>query len=690
MSDYDIRKFIKPCLNKIYVKKEFNISCIQYRKNRAIIYFFAPAGYGKTTAALLSIKENKYSFAWLAADKYDSSLKCFCRNLLLSLSFAIREKYQHRNKILIDEASHAYAAKDSLKYLLEIISKIESRNFPDVIVIDDFQNCHHIKICNALLLIKTHLPEKTRILIISRLPPADEFLKLIINNEISIFTAKDFCFEKSDIVKLLNLYNFFLDVNTIELLLQKTDGWIMAIIIIFNILKTKEYVNFNTINKLSEEIIYTYFKTEYYKLWSKKVKQFLIKTSIMEDFDLEFCKEVIGFSTSKSVLQKIMRQTGFITFLENSRFKYHNIFRKFLNHEWISDTSIDKKIFYKKTIRWLCTQNFTAAALKIITEYGNIDLIDDIIQYIPYGAEISIEDYAIAVREAVLKHISLSELYNYPNICVRFAWVCFLTGELKDMQKLIQDIKKIIKSNLLYSYETTMALLICAIEPGINSWDMLTLFENQLTPLFPDKKFFNSIIHNMPFFHKAQKDYADIAPHLEKFLESSKKILFPFLGIFYEPLHYLLAAGIYYEKYKLDKAVEMLNLVKNKENLMEIEFSKNIMMAEILFLQGEKKEAKQFLNIIRYKITSSNIQYFDKNFKAYETLEKLYNGDQNAADEWLKLNLIELYMPIVFFKCFRNKVTAISLIVKGDFPKAITFLDKLMGTSKNSEKSMIK
>jgi LuxR family maltose regulon positive regulatory protein len=183
----------------------------------------------------------------------------------------------------------------------------------------------------------------------------------------------------------------------------------------------------------------------------------------------------------------------------------------------------------------------------------------------------------------------------------------------------------------------------------------------------------------IPFLHKSLRCFYQLADDTirESFFNGVFKDLVPdssdtlFLGI---------EAGLYIEQNRLDEARKtLLKSEKSLNNTVSIiiGYGTYIMLAETALLKNDRQEYERYKSQAKAYLEERNALFHNKNFLAYETRTKLWDGDTKAAKEWLDNYFIQHSEFGFLYKVFQNVVTVRAYIVLGECGKALEALERI-------------
>ena len=138
------------------------------------------------------------------------------------------------------------------------------------------------------------------------------------------------------------LFYISLKQESLEILQQKTEGWVSGLILFYHALRGKRTSEIETLLlklKGSHKLIFSYLEENVYNSLTDERKEFLLKTSILSRVNAEFCDRLMKINNSRDILKDLEENRLFTSSLdeEDKWYVYHQLFRDFLQAKLITE-----------------------------------------------------------------------------------------------------------------------------------------------------------------------------------------------------------------------------------------------------------------------------------------------------------------------------------------------------------------
>jgi len=147
-----------------------------------------------------------------------------------------------------------------------------------------------------------------------------------------------------DEIELLysQLFYISLEKESLEILENKTEGWVSGLILFYHALRGKNPAEIKQLLlklKGSHKLVFSYLGENVYDSLTDMKKDFLVKTSILPRVNHEFCNQFLKISNSRDILKELAENHLFTSSLdeEDEWYTYHQLFRDFLQTKLITE-----------------------------------------------------------------------------------------------------------------------------------------------------------------------------------------------------------------------------------------------------------------------------------------------------------------------------------------------------------------
>lgn len=313
-------------------------TCFEYR----ITLVTAPAGYGKTTLVtswLSEKKKRKLITTWLSLDEDDNDPECFWSYFFMSLY----KKMPGINDI------RGEAAMFNKLYISHFINTVCKFDGEILMVIDDFNVITNDSILKNIKFLIMNMSLNLHFLILSRTFPKLTLSRLRAADSILEINQYDLqlTYEETTQFVCKTLDNKT-PCDKCSEVWKETEGWAAGIQMMVLTIK-----NFGE-KSLNNNFVFEYMMEEVFLSLSENTKKFLMSTSIVDQFSVEFGNYLLSINNSIDIIKEVERLNLFLISLDGERkwFRYHNLFRSFLKRQLdkLSDDIIHK--LFNRAAKW--------------------------------------------------------------------------------------------------------------------------------------------------------------------------------------------------------------------------------------------------------------------------------------------------------------------------------------------------
>ncbi len=334
--------------------------------SRRLTLVSAPAGYGKTTLLRSWIESNNRA-AWLTLDRKDNNIRRFYLHLISSLQL-IEPDIEKLNPFI--KSSFAFSLEEAAEkddklvmeeLLVNLVNELAEFKKPLFLILDDYHLIDEEQIHSGLSFLVENVPPTFHLVIATRFDPPLSLALWRGKGWINEIRQKDLRFNNSEAVDLFSTETICprLTAEQTALLTKRTEGWATGLQVAAISLTGKEEGEIdNFINEFSGSSRYLldYLAQEILEQQTPTIKEFLIKTAILEDLSPALCQAVTGAENSQQILKEMVNKNLFIVTLDGEKnfYRYHALFKELLlnilqNHykDELNSLHISAAIWYR-------------------------------------------------------------------------------------------------------------------------------------------------------------------------------------------------------------------------------------------------------------------------------------------------------------------------------------------------------
>jgi LuxR family maltose regulon positive regulatory protein len=323
-------KLTPPAVSRYAVDRAQICSQVFLAFESKIVLIRAPAGFGKTTVMAQlweRYRREGTAVAWLNLDEADNDLP----RLLYYLSVALQAPSRPDG----EEVTGTPAAfdADTVAGLLDG----RSRDAPFVLFLDEFEVIRDPAVLAFVKQMIAKLPTTARIVVGSRTFPDIGLGKLRAHGKLFEIASEQLRFSADEAQRFLAQHRgLTLRPDELERLVRDTEGWPTALWLASVALeRRKTTADLMSGFAGSATAVAEYLAEDVMSGQPAEVREFLLRTSILSQFDAPLCDAVCGRDDSAQMLHRLERDSLFLSVIDETRrlYRYHSLFRDFLRSQ---------------------------------------------------------------------------------------------------------------------------------------------------------------------------------------------------------------------------------------------------------------------------------------------------------------------------------------------------------------------
>ncbi|MDM0071412.1 LuxR C-terminal-related transcriptional regulator [Variovorax sp. J31P207] len=382
----------------------------------------APAGFGKTTAMAQSrqrMEADGVATAWLTLERTDNDLSCF----LLYLGEAVQ-------RLGIDEPP-ANAPFDA-------VAALAAHDSPFALFLDDFEAVQEPAVLGLVREVIDHLPRCGRIVIGSRSLPGLGVGRLRARGQLMELDTDRLRFNVEETSAFFGKRaNQALPTDMLTQLHRKTEGWVAAIWLASMALE-RHGLETGFVERFSgsDRAVADYLAEDVLALQPREIQDFLLRTSILRQFDASACQMLNPRVDCAAILDQLAASNLFITPVAGDvpAWRYHSLFADFLRARLARELPDEVARLHLAASGWYELQGRPVPAIDHAIEGGDhphaLTLLDS-------SAEEFLEQGRTRMLSRWFSAIPEHQLRDYPFLQLIALWAACLTyGPLDAMKKL--------------------------------------------------------------------------------------------------------------------------------------------------------------------------------------------------------------------------------------------------------------
>jgi LuxR family maltose regulon positive regulatory protein len=397
------------------------------RAGRKLTLVSAPAGFGKTTVLSEWIADARSSdpalrVAWLSLDEGDNDPSRFLTYLVAALQRA-------------DPAvgTQALAMLPSLEpAMTAIINDVDRGSHQILLVLDDSQLVEEKSIRDALVFLLDHLPSKLHLVIASRSDPLLPVARLRVGGELTELRAADLRFTPEEAAAFLNqTMSLDLSVDDVAALETRTEGWIAGLqLAALSVQERSDVSAFIRGFTGSNRFVVDYLAEEVLQRQPESVREFLLRTALLDRLSGPLCDAVMELTGSSEVLASLERDNLFVVALDDQRqwYRYHHLFADVLRARMLTQRPEQAAEIHRLAGEWHERNGLPEDAIRHALAAADFDRAARVIEAAVPAIRKSRQDATLLRWLAQLPEQTLA---RRPVLNVYRAWSSLVSGDVE-------------------------------------------------------------------------------------------------------------------------------------------------------------------------------------------------------------------------------------------------------------------
>lgn len=296
--------------------------------NRPLTLVSAPAGAGKTVlvSSWVAAGLTPGHVAWITLDPEDVRPGVFWAYILQGL---------RRSGVAIAAGgARMRSAGVRLSFLTRVANAISQQREQTILILDNAEVLAQSPILGDINFLLRHASPQLRVVILSRVDPALPLHRYRLEGAVTEIRLIDLAFTLPEAGAMLAAHGLHLPDSLVATLAERTEGWAAGLRLAAMSLqgRSPEYADrlVRGFGAYREDVA-EYFLEEVLDAQPADVREFLLKTSVVDELSPSLCENLSGRSDAARMLASLLHAN---TFVEPSgvpgSYRYHPLFRELL------------------------------------------------------------------------------------------------------------------------------------------------------------------------------------------------------------------------------------------------------------------------------------------------------------------------------------------------------------------------
>jgi LuxR family maltose regulon positive regulatory protein len=281
---------------------------------------------------------------------------------------------------------HLAAVDES--FLPRLAEQLAALARPVSLVLDEVSSVVGQQWANDLDFVLRHSAGGLRLTLVGRWDPPLPLYRYRLAGTLSEVRGEDLVFTEDEGAELLALHGIVLSSTGLTSLLRHTEGWAAGLRLFAMALEGHAEAEslLATING-DEATIAEYFVSEVLRARPPELRDFLLRSSIVDIVTPELAQLLTGRRDAGRVLAGLERENSFLQVVNDQpvAYRYHRLFGELLRAELAHDDPDEISSLHRRAAGWLAAEGRTVDAVHHAVSAGDWET----------AAEITIDDYAV-------------------------------------------------------------------------------------------------------------------------------------------------------------------------------------------------------------------------------------------------------------------------------------------------------
>src|SRR5215204_1856388 len=412
-------------------------------KGRRLTLVSAPAGFGKTTLLgewLEDRSGDDGSVVWLSLEEADNDPARFLAYLVSALRSALGEGIGEG--VLASLRLPEFPPVEAVVGVL-INELADVRHEEVTIVLDDCHVIHSGPIHKATSFLLEHLPENVHLVISGRADPPLPLSKLRARNQMTEIRAAELRFTTEEATAFLKgVMGLVLSAADVAVFEEVTEGWIAALQLAALSMRDREDISgFVETFSGSNRHVLDFLAEEVLERQSEGVREFLVKTCVLERMHAPLCDTLTGRNDGQQMLERLEHDNLFVIALDDERrwYRYHHLFADFLRSRLQRGQPERMRELHRRAAEWYEQNGWTSEAVRHALAAQEHDRAADLVEQVARkmwnrGEVMTLLGWLEALPEETRR--------RRPQLLLQYSAALLWVGRLDDVEPLVQEIER--------------------------------------------------------------------------------------------------------------------------------------------------------------------------------------------------------------------------------------------------------
>jgi LuxR family maltose regulon positive regulatory protein len=414
------------------------------------------------------VEEAGCPVAWVTLERSDNDPKQF----LIYLLYALQQAEEHLGQAALEVVDNAQEIplEPTIGLLINDLSTLDQTI---ILVLEEYHLIENEKIDQVIELILNQAIVNLHLVIVTREDPNLPLTRLRVRNQLTEIRATDLSFSLEEASEFFsNVMGINLLRKEMEILENRTEGWIAGLqLAALSLKESKDAARFIEAFRGTHRHVLDYLIEEVLNRQSEEIRQFLCRTSILDQLSSALCEAVTGQAASNNFLHDLESNNLFLVSLDEDRtwYRYHALFAELLRNQLmqVEPESVDN--LHERAADWYEKNGFIQKAVEHAFQISSGNKVSKLIEQ--HVISMLSQGEATVVMGWFDR---LPEVFMYasPMMWICKAWALALTQHQTRIEEIEQAIEAADLALNLSNADETLRNLVAGYSASIQAYLM--------------------------------------------------------------------------------------------------------------------------------------------------------------------------------------------------------------------------
>jgi LuxR family transcriptional regulator, maltose regulon positive regulatory protein len=408
--------------------------------DKRLVIVSAPAGYGKTSLLVDFIQRLEWPACWYAVSDLDGEPLRFIAHFIA----ALQERFPQFGLTAMGILRTSGQERINIDLLVSAVANEIYEHIPEhfILVLDDYHLVDESHPVNQFIsrLLQV-VSENCHVFVASRtLLTLPDLPLLVARNEVGGMSIDELSFLPEEIQALfLQNQRQVLGTEQARELAEKTEGWIAGLLLSGPLANGAASIHQSAL-KASGVGLDTYLAQQVLEKQPEAIRAFLLRTSLLEEFNAAFCAEVIGPALNleldwAALMETAQRSNLFILPIDEEWLRYHHLFLAFLQRRMAAQHSDEARSIQMRLAQVYAGRGDWERAYRV---YGRLGQLSSQAGLLEQAGPDLMTSGRLATLASWLADMSEEMRLAHPVLLSLQGGVAIMRGDLADAETLLE------------------------------------------------------------------------------------------------------------------------------------------------------------------------------------------------------------------------------------------------------------